>query len=149
MEKKHPGGAPTKYHKKFLPIIAKLAGGKGYTNLQIAELLGISEKTVYNWQTRYPEFLQALKEGKAEVVDRLENSLYRSAEGYDTWEEVEYYNPEEKKWIPHSRKKKHIPGNATALIFSLCNLDKRWKRKQEIEVGDINIVIERKKGDEE
>jgi hypothetical protein len=149
MAKKHPGGRPTRYNKTYLPLIAKLAASKGFTNEQLAELLGITDRTLYNWQKRYPEFFQSLKEGKQEPINRLENSLYRTAEGYDVWEETEYYDEEKKAWISHSRKKKHVPGNPTALIFSLCNLDnKRWKRKQEVVIEDKTIIIERIKPEE-
>lgn len=149
---KHPGGAPTRYNKTYLPIIANLAAGKGYTNEQLAKLLGVSERTVYNWQDKYPEFLQAIKSGKEGPIDRLENALYRSAEGYDTWEEEEYYEVDDngKRHLASvKRKKRHIPSNATSNIFALCNMTKKWKRKQEITVEEKKIVIRRIKEGEE
>ena len=51
----------------------------GLKDEQIADNLGISTSTLYEWKKRYPAFSEALKKGK-EVADyEVENALYRKA----------------------------------------------------------------------
>ena len=54
----------------------------GLTDEQIAHNMGINTSTIYDWKEKYPDFSNALKNGK-EVVDRLvENALLKRALGY-------------------------------------------------------------------
>lgn len=54
----------------------------GLTDEQIADNIGISRPTLYEWKKRYPDISDALKKGK-EVVDRqVENALLKKALGY-------------------------------------------------------------------
>ncbi|MGI2329663.1 helix-turn-helix domain-containing protein [Planococcus sp. YIM B11945] len=59
----------------------------GLTDDQIAQNIGITRKTLFNWREKHLPILHALKRGK-EVVDReVENALLKRALGYD-FEEV-------------------------------------------------------------
>ena len=54
----------------------------GLTDVQIAEKIGISKQTFYDWKKKYIDFSDSLKRGK-EVVDReVENALLKRALGY-------------------------------------------------------------------
>lgn len=54
----------------------------GLTDVQIAEKIGISKQTFYDWKKKYADFSDSLKKGK-EVVDRqVENALLKRALGY-------------------------------------------------------------------
>ena len=77
----------------------------GLTDEQIAENIGITATTLYEWKNRFPEISEALKKGK-EVVDyEVENALLKKA----------------------------LEGDTTAQIFWLKNRRKeRWRDKQEI-----------------
>ena len=56
----------------------------GLTDEQIAKKMGISPSTLYEWEKKYAEMLEALKKGK-EVVDfEVENALLQKALGGDT-----------------------------------------------------------------
>lgn len=55
----------------------------GLTDEQIANNMGISTATLYNYKNKHLEILEALKKGK-EVVDiQVENALHKSAVGYE------------------------------------------------------------------
>lgn len=54
----------------------------GATDLEIAEELGISEKSFYTVCGRNPEFLQAVRAAKDVVDDRVERSLLHTAIGF-------------------------------------------------------------------
>ncbi len=54
----------------------------GATDVQLAELLGVSVPTIDKWKQSKPEFLQALKDGKERADANVAQSLYRRALGY-------------------------------------------------------------------
>lgn len=54
----------------------------GLTDEQIAQNIGVTATTLYEWKKRFPEISEALKRGK-EVIDRqVENALLKRALGY-------------------------------------------------------------------
>lgn len=55
----------------------------GLIDKQIAQNIGVSERTFTDWKKRFSSISSALKKGK-EVVDRqVENALFKSATGYE------------------------------------------------------------------
>ena len=109
----------------------------GLTNEQIAGNIGITAKTLYEWQNKYSKFREALKRGK-EVVDRMvENALLKAALGYEYEEEVI-----DNKGRKHTVKKYEKP-NTTALIFWLKNRKpEQWRDKHEHKIeGTQQVVI--------
>ena len=64
-----------------LAKVTKWAKG-GLFDCQIAEKMGISKQTFYDWLKKYPEFTDAIKKGK-EIADKeIVNALYKRALGY-------------------------------------------------------------------
>lgn len=60
----------------------------GLKDEQIAERIGISVGTLYEWKKKYKEFSDALKKGK-EVVDfKVENALLKNALCGDTTAQI-------------------------------------------------------------
>ena len=58
----------------------------GYSYIDIANKIGISNSTLIKWREKYPEIAEALKNGR-EIVDyKVENALLKSALGYTTKE---------------------------------------------------------------
>lgn len=97
----------------------------GLTNEQIAHNIGINVKTLYDWQNKYSDFCNALKDTK-DIVDRqVENALYNSACGF-IGDDGKYYPP-----------------STTAQIFWLKNrkrLEWRDKIEQEITGADGGAI---------
>lgn len=109
--------AKGKYHKWLdLDNLTLLKGWArdGLTDEQIARNMGISPSTLYEWEKKYPEILEALKKGK-EIVDyEVENALLLKA----------------------------LSGDVTAQIFWLKNRrPKNWKDKQEDSSDDGGVQI--------
>lgn len=110
----------------------------GLTDEQIAENIGCSNKTLYNWKKKHLPILHALKQGK-EVVDRhVENALFKSAIGFQYEEET----------VTNSgavvTTKKYSKPNVTAQIFWLKNRKSatwRDKTEQDISHSGLNITI--------
>jgi len=129
--KKKAGGRPTLYNPEMLPKIEEYAR-QGLTNEQIAKNLGITAKTLYEWQNKYSEFGNALKAGK-EVADReVENALYKRATGYSHTEEKIFLGPGGQPVIVPTTK--HYPPDPTSMIFWLKNRQpQKWRDRQEVE----------------
>lgn len=108
----------------------------GLTDEQIAENMGISVRTLYNWKDKYVQLFHALKRGK-EVVDRqVENALLKSALGFHYTEET-VTNQGEVVEVTKFEKP-----NTTAQIFWLKNRKPAiWRDKQEIQQTNKNINI--------
>lgn len=107
--------AKGKYQKWLEPEgLIRLEGWArdGLTDEQIANNIGISAGTLYDWKARFEEFSEALKKGK-EVVDyEVENALVKEA----------------------------LSGNVTAIIFWLKNRrPDKWRDKPEAP-GDANAL---------
>jgi len=90
----------------------------GLTISQIADCLGISERTVYDKQNEYPQFLQPIKRGRSSGMDKVTNKLFEKA----------------------------MSGDNTAIIFYLKNRDRENWGDQYIEpvkeIPQINIMID-------
>lgn len=116
----------------------------GLSDIQIAKNMSIGERTFYEWMARFPQFAQAIKNGKAPVDIQVENALLKRALGYEceeVQEEIEEtptgkYDANGK---PIMKRKKHIrkyrrqiPGDTTAMIFWLKNRKPaQWRDKPE------------------
>jgi hypothetical protein len=85
----------------------------GLTNEQIAQNMGISKVTFYEWRNKFPNFANLIKEDKEYCDNQVENALYKAA----------------------------MEGNTTAQIFWLKNRRRlSWRDKQELEVsGEVGI----------
>ena len=131
-------GIKSKYTEdpEFYNIIAEGLARDGKTDVEIAESLKITERTLNDWKKRYSGFKTALKTGK-EVVDRgVENSLLKRANGYE-YEEVKTYVSEvDGKTTKRIEKvTKHVSPDVTAQIFWLKNRQpEKWRDGKNLEV---------------
>jgi len=108
---------PSKYEQEWKDKLEVIEGWArdGLTNEQIAHNIGISAKTLYEWQNKYSEFRNALKKGK-EVIDReVENMLLQKCRD----------------------------GNMTAIIFWLKNRKPdQWRdRRTHAVEGDTELNV--------
>lgn len=123
----------------------------GLTDEQIANNMGITTSTFYEWKKKYPNISESLKKGK-EVVDiQVENALYKKALGYNAkvlkhfkLKDI-YYDGEgrrcEKEYLKEVFDEVHVPPDTTAQIFWLKNRKPaEWRDKQEI---DTTLTIKK------
>lgn len=121
-------GRPTKYSTEILGQAEKLAK-LGLTDVEMADVFGVTERTFNTWKSAHPEFFQSLKNGKALADANVAESLYHRALGYGhratkvmvvagTVEHVEY--------------DERFPPDTAAAIFWLKNRQpKRWRDKHD------------------
>ena len=121
---KGKGGRKGLYHEWISKEgLIKLEGWArdGKTDKQIAELMGITISTFYDWKNKYSEFSDAVKMGK-EVVDRqVESMLLQKALGNATSEEILYSYDEYGNQVEERRIVKRVAPDTTSAIFWLKN----------------------------
>lgn len=143
---KHAGGRPKEEVfdrvKKRLTAqdapekIVENAGAAGLTDEQTATVLGIGERTLRMWKAD-PEFLAALKKGKAKADKSVEDSLYVRAMGY-SFDEVTVTDGVVTKIVT-----KHMAADPTAMIFWLKNRKpKDWRDRREVTGADGAPILE-------
>lgn len=80
-------GRKSKWETHVLPRLAEITEMVNTMNEeQIAAALGIAEST-FNEYKKYPELMEALRKGRADLVTKCRNNLQRRADGYE-YEEV-------------------------------------------------------------
>ena len=127
----------------------------GLTEAQIAECMEVSYSTFRRWKDRpnCDQLRNVLKYSK-EIVDRqVENALLKRALGYDyeevTSERVPVYDPHTGTIVNYNieetkRIKKHVPPDATSMIFWLKNRKYlEWRDKHEVENTDAIEKLDR------
>jgi len=113
----------------------------GLTEEQIADKMGVTRKTLFNWKEKYLPILHALKRGK-EVVDRqVENALLKRALGYE-YDEITQELVDDELQVTKVVTKQVHP-DVTAQIFWLKNRKpEEWRDKQQVEhSGETGVKI--------
>lgn len=130
---------PSKYDPLITPVLARALAREGHTDEEIAERLDppIGVATLNRWKTTYPEFREALKQGKSLVDAQVEDSLYRRAVGFSTTEtRLEAKSDELGRPLRGGKVIKitrEVPPDSTAAIFWLKNRKPgKWRDKQDV-----------------
>lgn len=146
-KKKSNAGRPSKKNAFNSRTLNRLTDvyKEGYTDKELAELLGLSEQTIHNYKKLFPAFFESIKTGKAIANKKVEAGLYQRAIGY-SFPSVHILSNGKKISII-----KHVPPDPQAAKFWLTNRDKEsWQEKIDHEVkGAVNIKINYSKGESE
>lgn len=115
----------------------------GLTEEQIANNIGISRQSLWEWKKKEVDILNALKKGK-EVVDiEVENALLKKALGYTITLHKQKVTKDGD--VVDIEEEVHIAPDTTAQIFWLKNRRKQqWRDKVEVETNgeELNKVRE-------
>lgn len=124
------GGNPSKYSVEYLKDVEVLAR-HGATTREIAQFLGVTEQTFYNWLHAHPELVIAHKLGKEMSDDRVVRSLYNRAVGYSFDSEKVFQFQGNEVRVPTVE---HIPPDTNAALFWLKNRrPKEWRDRTEVD----------------
>jgi hypothetical protein len=138
-------GRPSVYRRDFAKQAQKLAV-LGATDIEVADFFEVDVRTIYRWKHDHPEFCQALNAGKDKADERVVNSLYQKAVGYEQ-DEVKIFMPAGSDGPVYAPFRAKIAPDTTAAIFWLKNrrpLDWRDKTEQDQTVkGEMVHKIER------
>ena len=126
-------GRPTKFDKSKIPILEMLYK-KGFTDEEVATVIGVTRRTIENWKVQKPDFFHTIKDWKSQADAEVERSLYERACGY-TCKDTKFATHEGN--ITDAREyDKHFPPDPTSMIFWLKNRKpNKWREKVDIESG--------------
>jgi hypothetical protein len=128
---------PSKYKPEYAEQAAKLCK-LGATDAQLADFFEVSVSTINLWKLEHAEFSESIKVPKAEADERVTQSLYRRAMGYEHDEvDIRVVGGE----VVQTPIRKHYPPDTTAMIFWLKNRQPgEWRDKVEQEhSGTVQI----------
>lgn len=143
-KKKSLGGRPTKFSKEIKRQL-KILAEKGFTDKEMADVIGITEQTLNNWKKRSVTFFESLKDWKKIADSKVEKSLYERATGYEH-EEDKIFNDNGVPLIVPTVKR-YAP-DPTAIIFWLKNRNpEEWRDKQDLNIAGkdgerLNLAVE-------
>ena len=131
-------GDNTKYNLELLPKIFKWAS-EGIREIGIANNLGIRQETLINWKKEHPELVETLKEGKEQAIVKVENSLYKRANGFKYKEKKVVVNGNN----PHEEVvTKYVIPDVAAQTFILKNrLPEEYKDRQSVDVTGEGLLV--------
>lgn len=132
------------WDEAHIETVRKLAeqNDNGCTTVEIAAAIGCTAHTIKEWVKKYPEFAAACKETKLIKIGQVEDSLFKSAQGYETEEVKEFYD-EDNNLVRKEITRKQVPPNTTAQIFFLKNcMPTKWRDRQDVQhTGEIDHTV--------
>jgi len=134
-----PAGRPSPYKPEFARIAQRLCRN-GATDIEVADILGISVRTFYRWCLLHEEFTAAVRVGKDAADDRVERALYQRAVGYDyTAEKIVTPKGGGPVVMPYMM---HVPADVRAAMHWLAIRRPRpWTGGVDAARGDIARII--------
>lgn len=125
----------------------------GLNDEQITEKLGISLSTFYDWQNKFPQFSEAIKDGKAPVDTEVENALLKSALGYyvtvrkpiklKTKRQLAGKGTIEEERIEYAEEQVYIQPQVVAQLFWLKNRKPaQWREKPVPDVVQVDSPVD-------
>ena len=138
-----PAGRPSPYKPEFARIAQRLCRN-GATDIEVADILGISVRTFYRWCLLHDEFTAAVRVGKDAADDRVERALYQRAVGYEhVAEKIVTPKGGGHVVVPYMV---HIPADVRAALHWLAiRRPKPWARIPEPPDDIAAIIAERRK----
>ena len=130
-EDKRGRGRPSLYKPEYAEQAAKLCK-LGATDAQLADFFGVAVSTVALWKVQHQKFSDALKLPKQEADEKVAQSLYRRAVGYEHDEvDIRVVGGE----LVQTAIRKHYPPDPTAMIFWLKNrCPEKWREMKAVEL---------------
>lgn len=122
----------------------------GRTNDEIAEIIGVSSRTISRWTSEDWSFSASLKENKHLADDVVEVSLFRRATGYSHEAEKLFYDAKSKE-VVRANTIEHYPPDPTSMIFWLKNRKpKEWRDRVEVaNTQEMKLIIDAGDGDKD
>lgn len=125
----------------------------GLNDEQITEKLGISLSTFYDWQNKFPQFSEAIKDGKAPVDTEVENALLKSALGYyvtvkkpiklKTKRQLAGKGTIEEERIEYADEQVYVQPQVVAQLFWLKNRKPaQWREKPVPDVVQVDSPVD-------
>jgi hypothetical protein len=132
---------PSLYRKEYAEIARRFCSNYAPSNPELADLLGISPRTLTDWRARHPEFTAACSLGKDAANQRVVESLYNRAVGYFVEIEKPYTIGGRRR---REKVREYIPPDVSAEKFWLTNkMPSEWRDKQDIFVKNDHADLDK------
>jgi len=126
-------GRPSKYNPGIHTQLAYWMAKNGLTDVQMAEAMHISVRTLENWKVRHEEFVHSTKKGKEQVDVLVQGSLLQRALGYE-YEEIHKEKVDGRMTVT-KKIRKHVHPEVVAQIFWLKNrCPDKWRDRKALEI---------------
>ena len=118
-------GRPTDYRPEFVEQAREMAEAAA-TQIEMADFFGVDVSTFRRWTHRHPEFRAALKLGNFAMCQRVKQSIFNRAVGYE-YDAVKIMQDKGEPVIVPYRE--HVPPDVSAGMFLLKNRDENetWR----------------------
>lgn len=120
----NPEGLPSTYDPIYAGQAQKLCV-LGATDNDLAGFFEVSRATINRWKVQFPEFADAIVDGKERADERVKQALYNKAIGY-SYESEKIFCKD--GVITRASTIEHVPPSDTAAIFWLKNRQ-GWRDK--------------------
>lgn len=142
-------GPESRYNERIVARILELARA-GNSNAEIANKVGISPVTLWNWMGKHPDFSEALKMSKDFAVDMVEGALFQNAMGYSHPAVKMFYDGKAGKVVTQAFVERHKPDTIAQIFFLKNRAKDRWRDKLDHEVagkdgGPIEHAVEQRR----
>lgn len=134
-KKANPVGRPPEFKPEYIQQAHKLCL-LGATDAEMGDFFNVSETTINNWKTAYPEFLVSIKGGKMLADSNVADRLYQRAMGFEhDSEELKIVNigDYQSKVERHKIRKIYPPDTAAAIFWLKNRQSDKWRDKQELD----------------
>jgi transposase-like protein len=142
------GGRPSLYKPEYCERVIEF-GLLGLKEDEMAQHFGVSHDTLRYWREQYPEFAEALRQGKLPADASVARSLFQRANGY-SWVDQQAIKVKDIEYDANGKKireterveivevTRRAPPDTTAGIFWLKNRRYAdWRDRKELEVGRV------------
>lgn len=135
-----PPGQPTLYKTEYDEVVYRFAI-LGYEDDELAQFLGISRDTLYEWMKRHQTFSDSRARGKEKSNSEVEAALRERALGYTHKTEKVFLGPGGQ--IVTHVSDQHYPPDAKSVELWLNNRSPaRWKDRRVVEnTGEVGIKV--------
>jgi hypothetical protein len=131
-------GRPTDYRPEYA-MRARDMCRFGASDIDLAEEFGVKTQTIWLWRCKYPEFFDALLEGKEAFDNRCERALAIRACGCSVHTEKVF---QYEGTIVRADVIEHYPPDVGAIKMWLGNRrPDKWKDKQEVKLDDSGAFL--------
>src|SRR5579872_6204170 len=135
-------GRPSAYRPEYAAQAYNLCL-LGATDKEMAVFFGVEEKTINNWKTAHPDFLQSIARGKLIADARVAERLFQRAMGYQH-QAVKIFMPAGADQPVYAPYTEHYPPDTQAASLWLRNRQPgKWRDRVEHTGADGGPLVVR------
>lgn len=131
-------GRPSLLNDQIKHVMLKLYE-EGKTDRQIAEIIGVSPRTLDYWKKSDENFLQTISDIKDLPDKFIEATLFQKALGYSHKEEKVFCS--EGQIVTYETTKQYPPDSASMIFWLKNRQPDRWRERQESEKDVVNVTV--------